>query len=131
MAIRKKPLLGPLEASRSEMDLYARKLGGLQSTGTNQGAATRNRMTPPVTNVPQPLAGSPADQGSNPSTGSVPPSGPVLVASVLDVGQCAVGDRVSFAVLGVQQGQVQLGDPIVLPGTPAQGAVQGAVQGAQ
>jgi hypothetical protein len=42
---------------------------------------------------------------------------------MMDIGQCTVGDQVSFAVLKVANGQVELGNPLVLPGT-AQGAVQ-------
>lgn len=122
MAVTKKKPLSPKEASRSEMDAYARKAGGLMSTGTNMGAATRNRMTPPTTQVP--LA--PSTPGTAPVEGSIPPTGtvqtpsvPVITASVLDIGQCKVGDQVSLSVLSIQNGQVALGSPIVLPGTPA------------
>jgi hypothetical protein len=122
MSVTKRPPLSPLDASRAEQDAYARKTGGLTSTGTNMGAATRNRMTPPTTQVPQPPTppASPGD-GTPQSTGSVlnTPSGPVLVANLVDIGQCKPGDQVSYSVLSVQNGQVELGNPLVLPGTPA------------
>ena len=121
MAVSKKPRLSPLEASRSEMDAYARKAGGLQSTGTNMGAATRNRMTPPQTVAPQaPIPpGQPGDGNIQPTGPVQTPSGPVAVVSVLDVGAAKEGDQISFSVVSIQDGQVSLGSPLVLPGTPA------------
>lgn len=127
MAVTKKPALAPLEAGRAEMDAYARTSHGLQSTGTNMGAATRNRMTPPQTVVPQPpIPPGPNTGDRNPqmATGTFPPpSGPVATVSIIDVGTCRVGDQVSFSVLSVQNGQVALGNPMVLPGNP-QGTAQ-------
>lgn len=131
MAVTKKKPLSPVNASRSEMDAYARKAGGLQSTGPNMGAATRNRMTPPVTVAPT----APVGPGTAPANGNVQPmgpvptpSGPIAVVSVLDVGQCKVGDQVSLSVLSVQNGQVSLGNPLVLPGsgTPASATTGGS-----
>lgn len=123
MAVTKKKPLDPLQASKSEMDLYAQKIGGLTSTGTNQGAATRNRVTPPTTQPPSTPGTAPVE-GSNQATGKVQtPSLPVATAMVLDVGACKVGDQVSFSVLSIQDGQISLGNPLVLPGTP-QGTVQ-------
>jgi hypothetical protein len=126
MAVTKKKL-PPLEASRAEQDAYARVSHGLQSTGTNMGAATRNRMTAPETRPPTPPAapGAPPVSGAtSPTAGSLPPSGPALVSvSVLDVGECKPGDQISFSVLKVQNGLVDLGGPIVLPGSP-QGEIQ-------
>jgi len=126
MSVTRKPPLSPLNASRSEQDAYARKIAGMQSTGPNMGAATRNRMTPPTTQVPQP----PSTPGTAPVEGSdtpmaevQTPSPAILSASVLDIGQCKVGDQVSLSVLSITNGQVQLGNPLVLPGNP-QGAVQ-------
>lgn len=135
MAVTKRKPLPPLEASRSEQDAYARMSHGLQSTGVNQGAATRNRATPPTTSVPQPPStpGTAPVEGSDSQTGQVQtPSGPVTVVSVLDVGQCKPGDQVSYSVLSVQNGQVSLGNPLVLPGsgTPAS-ATTGASGGLQ
>ena len=131
MAVTKKPPLKPVDASRSEMDLYAQKIGGLQSTGTNQGAATRNRMTAPTTQPPSTPGTAPVE-GSTTSTGPVQtPSGPVILANMMDIGQCAVGDQVSFAVLKVQNGQVELGNPLVLPGATPAGASAGASGGLQ
>src|SRR5664280_1361589 len=122
MSVTRKPPLSPLNSSRSEQDAYARKAGGLQSTGTNMGAATRNRMTPPTTQVPTvpSTPGTVPVEGSDQMTGQVrTPSGPVVTVSVLDVGAAKVGDQVSFSVMSIQNGQVALGSPIVLPGTPA------------
>jgi hypothetical protein len=121
MVTKRKPL-APVNANRSEMDAYARKAGGLTSTGPNMGAATRNRMTPPTTQVPlaPSTSGIAPVEGSGQPTGTVQtPSVPVVTASVLTVGQCKVGDQVSFSVMSIQNGQVALGSPIVLPGTPA------------
>jgi hypothetical protein len=133
MAVTRKPPLSPVNASRSEMDAYARKAGGLTSTGPNMGAATRNRATPPTTVAPQAPVGpgtAPANGNVQP-TGPVPtPSGPVAVVSVLDVGAAKVGDQISFSVMSIQNGQVQLGNPLVLPGTPAS-ATTGASGGLQ
>jgi len=134
MAVTKKKPLSPVDASRADMDLYAQKIGGLQSTGTNQGAATRNRITPPTTQAPQPPStpGAAPVEGSQSSTGPVQtPSGPVILANMMDIGQCAVGDQVSFAVLKVQNGQVELGNPLVLPGSTPTGATAGASGGLQ
>ena len=128
MAVTKKKPLSPLNANRSEMDAYARKAGGLTSTGTNMGAATRNRMTPPTTQVPTAPVGpgtAPVDGNSQPTGAVLPtPSSPVVTVSVLDVGAAKVGDQVSFSVMSIQNGQVALGSPVVLPGTPA-GALSG------
>lgn len=127
MAVTKKKPLSPVNASRSEMDAYARKAGGLQSTGPNMGAATRNRMTPPVTVAPTaPVGPGTAPANGNPSmegTVQTPSVPAILSASVLDIGQCKPGDQVSFSVLSIQEGQISLGNPLVLPGSP-QGAVQ-------
>jgi hypothetical protein len=120
MAVTKKPPLAPINASRSEMDAYAQKIGGLQSTGPNQGAATRNRVTPPTTQAPQPPT-PPGAAAVSPSASRAETAGPVLVANLLDIGQCTPGDQVSFQVLSVQNGQVSLGNPLVLPGTVAAG----------
>ena|SRR5664280_3609391 len=120
--VTKRPPLSPLNASRSEQDAYARKIAGMQSTGPNQGSATRNRATPPQTVAPTaPVApGTAPVEGSDQMTGQVrTPSGPVLTASVLDIGQCKVGDQISLSVLSIQNGQVSLGNPLILPGTPA------------
>lgn len=133
MAVTKKKPLSPVNANRSEMDAYARKAGGLMSTGTNMGAATRNRMTPPTTQVPQPPStpGIAPVEGSSTQAGVVQtPSTPVTVVSVLDVGAAKVGDQISFSVLSIQNGQVQLGNPLVLSGTPAS-ATTGASGGLQ
>jgi len=122
MSVTRKAPLSPLNASRSEQDAYARKAGGLTSTGPNMGAATRNRMTPPTTQVPT----VPSTPGTAPVEGSIQPTGevrtpssPVVTVSVLDVGAAKVGDQVSFSVMSIQNGQVALGSPVVLPGTPA------------
>ena len=131
MSVTRNPPLSPLNASRSEQDAYARKSAGLQSTGPNQGAATRNRITPPTTQVPTvpSTPGTASAEGSDQMAGEVQtPSSPVLSASVLDIGQCKVGDQVSFSVMSIQGGQVQLGSPMVLPGTP-QGTTPGASSG--
>lgn len=133
MAVTKRKPLPPLEASRSEQDAYARMSHGLQSTGTNMGAATRNRWTPPQTVAPQvPVGpGTASVDGNTQQTGPVPtPSGPVAVVSVLDVGAAKVGDQISFSVMSIQNGQVSLGNPLVLPGTPAS-ATTGASGGLQ
>jgi hypothetical protein len=116
--VTKRPPLSPLNASRSEQDAYERKAAGLTSTGTNMGSATRNRITPPTTQVPQPPStpGTAPVEGSDQMAGEVQtPSSPVLSASVLDIGACKVGDQISFSVLSVQNGQVSLGNPLVLP----------------
>jgi hypothetical protein len=121
MVTKRKPL-APVNANRSEMDAYARKAGGLLSTGPNMGAATRNRMTPPTTQVPTvpSTPGTASAEGSDQAMGPVQtPSGPIVTVSVLDVGACKVGDQVTLSVLSVQNGQVSLGNPLVLPGTPA------------
>lgn len=126
MSVTRKPPLSPLNASRSEQDAYARKAAGLTNNGPNQGSATRNRITPPTTQVPlaPSTPGTAPVEGSSTQTGTVQtPSVPVLSASVLDIGQCKVGDQVSLSVLSITNGQVQLGNPLVLPGSP-QGAVQ-------
>lgn len=127
MAVTKRKPLPPLEASRSEQDAYARLSHGLQSTGVNQGAATRNRMTPPVTVAPTaPVGPGTAPANGNPSmegTVQTPSVPAILSASVLDIGQCKPGDQVSFSVLSIQEGQISLGNPLVLPGTP-QGTTQ-------
>jgi len=133
MSVTRKPPLSPLNANRSEMDAYARKSAGLQSTGTNMGAATRNRMTPPTTQVPTvpSTPGTAPVEGSDQPTGEVrTPSSPVVTVSVLDVGAAKVGDVVSFSVMSIQNGQVALGSPVVLPGTPAS-ATTGASGGLQ
>jgi len=133
MSVTRKPPLSPLNASRSEQDAYARKAAGLTSTGTNQGAATRNRMTPPQTVAPQAPVGpgiAPANGNIQPTGPVQTPSGPVAVVSALDVGAAKVGDQISFSVLSIQNGQVQLGNPLVLPGTPAS-ATTGASGGLQ
>jgi hypothetical protein len=124
MAVTKKPPLAPLEASRSEQDAYARTSHGLRSTNVNMGSATRNRVTPPVTQAPQPPVAPGSPGVGNPQTTDVvlnTPSTSVVRANVLDVGACKVGDQVSFSVLSIQNGQISLGNPLVLPGTP-QGA---------
>lgn len=126
MAVTRKKPLSPMNASRSEQDAYARKAGGLLSTGTNMGSATRNRVTAPTTQVllPPSTPGTAPVEGSIQPTGEVrTPSSPVVTVSVLDVGAAKVGDQVSFSVLSITNGQVQLGNPMVLPGNP-QGAVQ-------
>jgi hypothetical protein len=127
MAVTKKKPLGPLEASRAEQDAYARTSHGLQSVGTNMGAATRNRVTPPETVAPQPpIAPGPNTGGRNPqmATGTFPPpSGPVATASIIDVGACKVGDQITMTVTDIKNGMVSLGKPMVLPGNP-QGAAQ-------
>lgn len=132
MAVTKKPSLSPVNASRSEMDAYARKAGGITSTGTNMGAATRNRMTPPQTVAPQaPMPpAQPGDRNIQPTGPVQTPSGPVAVVNLLDVGAAKVGDQISFSVMSIQNGQVQLGNPLVLPGTPAS-ATTGASGGLQ
>jgi hypothetical protein len=128
MAVTRKAPLSPVNASRSEMDAYARKAGGLQSTGPNMGAATRNRMTPPQTVAPT----VPVGPGTAPANGNIqptgpvlptPPSGPVAVVSVLDVGAAKVGDQITMTVTDIKNGMVSLANPLVLPGNP-QGAVQ-------
>lgn len=120
MSVTRKPPLAPVNANRSEMDAYARKAGGLTSTGPNMGAATRNRMTPPVTVAPAEPVGPGIAPANGNTTGEVQtPSSPVFTVGVLDVGAAKVGDQISFSVLSIQNGQVSLGDPLVLPGTPA------------
>src|SRR5664280_1143387 len=94
----------------------------MQSTNPNMGAATRNRITPPQTVAPSaPVApGTAPVDGNIQQTGEVQtPSSPVVTVSVLDVGAAKVGDVVSFSVMSIQNGQVALGSPVVLPGTPA------------
>lgn len=121
MAVTKRAPLSPLNASRSEMDAYARTSHGMQSNGPNMGSATRNRATAPTTSVPTvpSTPGTAPVEGSDQPTGEVrTPSSPVVTVSVLDVGAAKVGDQISFSVLSITNGQVQLGSPMVLPGNP-------------